>query len=78
MDATELTTSEVNVAYDTEKPIVWVDTGDGDRGLGPDAARDLADDFENLIERGDAPDTAEHRRLINVLRNYAGMVEGNG
>lgn len=77
MDASDLTTSEVTVAYDTEEPIVWIDTGGGDRGLGPEAARDLADDFEDLLDRGDAPDTPEHRRLVSTLRQYADRVEGN-
>jgi len=77
MDATELSTEEVTVAYDEQKPIVWIDTGNGDRGLGPDAAHGLADDFEDLLERGDAPDTPEHRRLVSTIHNYADRVEGN-
>ncbi len=77
MEASDLNTEEIDIAYDTEEPIVWIDTGDGDRGLGPDAARDLADDFEDLLDRGSAPDTSEHRRLVNTLRQYADKVEDN-
>lgn len=68
--------SELKIRKDTDEGIVEVDTGDGWRGLGPDAARSMAEGYEESIESGDQPDNPETRRFIDLLRDYAGDVEG--
>lgn len=61
---------QLKIRKDTAEGIVEVDTGDGWRGLGPDAARNMAASYEAGL--GDEwPDTTETRRFIKLLREYA-------
>lgn len=66
----------LNIRKDLDEGIVEVDTGDGWRGLGPDAARSFADGFEEAIEGGEQPDTYGTRQFVRLLREYADDVEG--
>lgn len=66
---------ELKVRKDIEEGIVEVDTGDGWRGLAPDAARDLAASYEAAIESGKEPDHPGTREFINKLRDYADDIE---
>lgn len=66
---------ELRIRKDTDEGIVEVNTGDGWRGLAPDAARDLADSYEAAIEDGTMNDRSGTRKFIRLLREYADDLE---
>lgn len=68
--------ADLKIRKDTDEGIVEVDTGDGWRGLSPDAARSMAETYEEYVEDGEMPDTTEVQKFIRLLREYADDVEG--
>lgn len=66
---------ELRIRKDTDEGIVEVNTGDGWRGLAPDAARDLAGSYEAAIESGKMEDRSGARKFIRLLREYADDLE---
>lgn len=66
-----VTMAQLRIRKDTDEGIVEVDTGDGWRGLAPDAARETADMYEEGIGKGDVEDTPNVRQFIKLLRQYA-------
>lgn len=67
--------SQLRIRKDLDEGIVEVDTGDGWRGLAPDAARELADYYEKGVEVGEIRETPGVSMFINRLRTYAEDVE---
>lgn len=61
----------LKVRKDTSEEIVEVNTGDGWRGLTPDAARQMADSYEQAIDSGAVTDTSGTRTFVTTLREYA-------
>lgn len=68
--------AQLSIRKDTDEGIVEVNTGDGWRGLAPDAAREMATGYEQAIRSGDMDDTSGVRTFIEKLREYADDVEG--
>lgn len=66
--------AQLDIRKDTDKCVVEVNTGDGWRGLSPDAARDLADSYDAAIENGELP-RAGTQKFVNLLLEYADDVE---
>lgn len=77
MDSTDIDMGEISLAYDEEEPIVWIDTGDGERGLSPESARNLADSWEAASNEGELAPTSGLGRAIRTLREYADHAEEN-
>lgn len=63
--------SQLKIRKDVDEGIVEVNTGDGWRGIAPDAARDMADSYASAVNSGDLPDDAGTQQFITKLRQYA-------
>ena len=67
--------SQLKVRKNHDDSIVEVNTGDGWRGLAPDAAREMATGYEQSVQSGEMEDSSGVRRFIRLLRQYANDVE---
>lgn len=70
-----LDTETLRIRKDVDEGIVEVDTGGGYRGLAPDAARNMAEMYEDAMKKGSVPRTSEVERFVELLRDYAEDVE---
>lgn len=66
---------QLRIRKDLDEGTVEVNTGEGWKGLAPDAARDLADSYEAAIEDGTMEDRTGTRKFIRLLREYADDLE---
>lgn len=66
---------QLDIRKDTAEGIVEVDTGEGWRGLSPDAAREMADSYEAAVSDGSMTDSTGVQKFIRLLREYADDVE---
>lgn len=77
INPSETNFDEVTIAYDENRPVVYVEH-DEELALSPDAARNLAARWEQAAE-GDntgVSKTAGVTKAIQTIRNYADKVEG--
>ena len=72
-----MTGSQIVIDADYDDGVVLIDSGDGERRLNPDAARQFAAAYATKIESGEVPDTAGTRQVVDEILDRAEEIEAD-